>query len=171
MTNQGSQILKVNHAGENGAVQIYAGQLLMARLTAPSVIKKLYETKSHEERHRSIFERELKRRGAPRCKSYLLCGIGGYALGLMTGLLGKRAIAATTVAIERVVLNHLHMQMSELHGKDETAYNAIAAIVSDEQQHHDQAAAQLDVQTWWLRALSQVISLLTEAVIWLGMRL
>ncbi|WP_240943907.1 demethoxyubiquinone hydroxylase family protein, partial [Janthinobacterium lividum] len=28
-------MLKVDHAGENGAVHIYAGQIFLARLTAP----------------------------------------------------------------------------------------------------------------------------------------
>lgn len=34
-TELGGRILKVNHVGENGAVHIYAGQILIARVTAP----------------------------------------------------------------------------------------------------------------------------------------
>ena len=48
-----------------------------------------------------------QRRGKPRCRSYHLCGVGGWMLGLITGLLGRQAIAATTVAVENVVLGHL----------------------------------------------------------------
>ena len=82
----GSRILKVNHAGENGAVYIYTGQILTAGLTARDLVPELREFKRHEERHRTIFEGELRRRSRPRCRSYLLCGLGGFALGLITGL-------------------------------------------------------------------------------------
>ena len=113
----GGRILKVNHAGENGAVNIYSGQLLMARLTAPSLVPELREFRSHEEGHREIFRSELEQRGVRRCRSYLLCGLGGYALGLVTGLFGRGAIAATTVAVERVVLAHLKKQLELLEGR------------------------------------------------------
>lgn len=35
-TDLGARILKVNHAGENGAVHIYLAQAAVARWTAPS---------------------------------------------------------------------------------------------------------------------------------------
>ncbi len=76
----GGRVLKVNHAGENGAVNIYAGQIFCARLTAPDLVGELREFKGHEENHRRIFQAELERRGVRRCRSYVLCGIGGYTL-------------------------------------------------------------------------------------------
>jgi len=100
-------VLKVNHAGEFGAICIYSGQLFIARLTAPSLIPELIEFRSHEKKHMAIFWAELQRRGVRRCRSYYFCGFGGYLLGLFTGLFGINAIAATTVAVERVVLAHL----------------------------------------------------------------
>ena len=68
-----SRVLKVNHAGENGAVNIYAGQIFLARITAPNIVEELIEFKSHEERHRAIFWAELQRRNRSRCRSYWLC--------------------------------------------------------------------------------------------------
>lgn len=56
------RVLKVNHAGENGAVNIYRGQIFAARLTARDMLAELKEFKSHEENHRSIFCSELQRR-------------------------------------------------------------------------------------------------------------
>jgi ubiquinone biosynthesis monooxygenase Coq7 len=50
-------------------------------------------------------------------------------LGLITGAFGRRAIAATTVAVERVVLRHLEQQLDQLRGKDEAAVEAIESIV------------------------------------------
>lgn len=165
-----SRVLKVNHAGENGAVNIYAGQIFSARITAPSMIAELVEFKSHEEKHRAIFWAELERRARPRCRSYWLCGIGGFSLGLVTGLFGRKAIAATTVAVERVVLRHLEQQLDLLQGKDEAAVKAIESIIIEERQHHDQSASHITVGTFWPKVLSPIVSASTEAVIWIGMR-
>lgn len=170
MGTRAARILKVNHAGENGAVNIYAGQLVFARLTAPSLVAELLEFKAHEERHRAVFWAELQRRHRPRCRSYWLCGAGGFALGLVTGLLGRHAIAATTVAVERVVLRHLEQQLKELDGNDAAACQAIASIVAEERQHHDQSAAHIGADGFWHKLLSPIVAASTEAVIWLGMR-
>jgi len=165
-----ARILKVNHAGENGAVHIYAGQIWMARFTAPSTVAELVANKADEERHRTIFWTELQRRHRPRCRSYWLCGFGGLALGLVTGLCGRRAISATTVAVERVVLRHLAQQLIDLHGKDEAAVQAIASIVAEERQHFEHAASHVSDDRFWLKILAPVVAASTEAVIWIGMR-
>jgi len=165
------RVLKVNHAGENGAVNIYAGQLVFGRLTAPSMLAELREFRSNEETHREIFASELRRRGVRRCRSFILCGIGGYRLGLLTGLFGRTAIAATSAAVERVVLVHLQQQLHELDGSDAEAVAAISRIVVDEQEHHDRSATQAAEGWFWPAILSPVVAISTESVIWLGMRL
>jgi 3-demethoxyubiquinol 3-hydroxylase len=170
-TDLGNRILKVNHAGEHGAVNIYAGQIFFARLTARNVLAELREFRLHEERHRAIFWAELERRGKPRCKSYVLCGLGGFALGLITGMLGKQAIAATTVAVERVVLAHLNDQVHALRGQDDDAVVAINSILRDERDHHDRSSENLQTKSIWTKLLQPVVAASTETVIWLGMRL
>lgn len=164
------RILKVNHAGEHDAVNIYAGQILLARVTAPSIVAELIEFKSHEEKHRAIFLAELQRRNQSRCKSFWLCGVGGFLLGMLTGILGRRAIAATTVAVERVVLKHLEQQLVLLADTDEAAYKAVNSIVSEERQHLDRSASHVAIDGFWTRILSPLVSASTEAVIWIGMR-
>ncbi|MBC3873571.1 demethoxyubiquinone hydroxylase family protein [Undibacterium flavidum] len=166
----GSRILKVNHAGEHGAICIYTGQILVARLTARDMIAELSEFKSHEEKHRAIFWAELQRRGQRRCHSYWLCALGGFVLGLGTGLFGRKAIAATTVAVERVVLRHLEHQLAQLRDKDDAAVLAISSIIEDERRHHDHSASHLHDGEFWSRLLSPVVEASTEAVIWIGMR-
>lgn len=166
----GDRILKVNHAGEHGAVHIYRGQALVSRLRAPRILAELREFQRHEEGHRALFWAELQRRGKPRCGSYHLCATGGYVLGLVTGVLGPSAVAATTVAVERVVLRHLDAQLLALREIDPSAYSTIAAIVREEREHHDRAA-NVQVSAFWLKLLTPVVSASTEAVIWLGMRL
>ncbi|TXI51187.1 MAG: demethoxyubiquinone hydroxylase family protein [Lysobacter sp.] len=90
----GDRFLKVDHAGEHGAVNIYRGQAWAARFTAPDLLPELREFHAHECGHRALFAAELQRRARRRCRSYALCGIGGWALGLITGLLGRGAIVA-----------------------------------------------------------------------------
>lgn len=165
------RVLKVNHAGENGAVSIYAGQAVFARWTAPAMMAELREFRKHEESHREIFAAELRRRGVGRCRSFLLCGVGGYLLGLVTGLCGEAGIAATTEAVERVVLGHLREQLHALEGWDAEACAAIARIVEDEQAHHDRAAIHAARGTVWRALIAPVVAASTESVIWLGMRL
>ncbi len=167
----GDRVMKVDHAGEHGAVCIYRGQRWAAALLAPSLVPELALNQAHEERHRAIFAAELARRGARRCRSYFLCATGGWTLGIVTGLLGRRAIAATTVAVERVVLRHLDEQRSALRGDDPAAVAAIDSIADEEAEHRDASARMLGEPTWMLRALMGVVAMATEAVIWLGMNL
>lgn len=167
----GDRVLKVNHAGENGAVNIYAAQRAIARLTAPSLLGQLADFHGHEKRHRSIFETELAVRGVRRCRSYALCGAGGFLLGLSTALFGRAAIAATTVAVERVVLRHLESQIRTLSKIDPRAVEVIEGIVEDERAHHDRSLVQAAEGGLWVKLLTPVVSAATESVIWLGMRL
>lgn len=167
----GDRIIKVNHAGEHGAIGIYTGQIFIARLTAPKMVGELADFRSHERRHRAIFAAELARRGRARCRSYWLCGAGGFVLGAATGLFGRSAIAATTVAVESVVLRHLDHQLDLLRDRDPHAVSAISSIVAEEQHHHDHSLSHVQVGTFWPAILSPLVSASTEAVIWLGMRL
>ena len=167
----GNRILKVDHAGEQGAICVYRAQWLVAGLTAPSMREQLADFLVHEKRHRSIFGAALMQRGLPRCRSYVLCSAGGYVLGTVTALLGRKAIAATTIAIEAVVLRHLAEQRAMLATVDPGAAELIASIVEDEQLHHDRSLDHIDIDRSWLRLLRTLVSQATEAVIWLGMKL
>ena len=90
-------------------------------------------------------------------QSYWLCAVGGLLLGLLTGLFGKSAIAATTVAVERVVLRHLQDQLAVL-GQDLEAKRAVLAILAEEQEHHDRAASESQAGTFWPTVLSPVVA-------------
>jgi ubiquinone biosynthesis monooxygenase Coq7 len=167
----GDRIIKVNHAGEHGAICIYRAQCWMARWRAPELQSELDDFLAHEIRHRSLFGTELERRMRSRCRSYHLCGLGGWLLGLFTGLAGRHAISATTVAIERVVLKHLAQQLDVLGSSDHAATTVIGAIIEEERQHHDQAKSRMIPASSWVRIIDPVVAGSTEAVIWMGMRL
>jgi ubiquinone biosynthesis monooxygenase Coq7 len=167
----GDRIMKVNHAGEHGAVCIYTAQRWFARWRAPDMVAELDHFLAHERQHRAIFGAELRSRGRPRCDSYHLCGLGGYVLGTVTGLLGHRAIAATTVAIERVVLEHMCEQLTALASADPAAATHLRGIIAEEQEHHNRSVDRLNGTTFWSRIIDPVVATSTAAVIWLGFRL
>jgi ubiquinone biosynthesis monooxygenase Coq7 len=167
----GDRVMKVDHAGEHGAVCIYRAQRWFARWRAPDMLTELDKFLAHERGHRARFDAELKRRNRRRCRSYLWCGFGGFVLGTFTGLAGRQAILATTVAIERVVLRHMHEQVETLCGVDEEAATTLRQIIAEEQEHHDLSAARVAPNSFWRRIIDPVVALSTEAVIWLGMRL
>ena len=167
----GDRVMKVDHAGEHGAVCIYTAQGLVARWRAPDMVDELSHFRDHERGHRARFGAVLEARGLRRCRSYHFCAVGGFTLGAVTGLLGRRAIAATTVAIERVVLRHLHEQVAALELVDPDATNALRQIIQEEQEHHDLSAERLATNSLWTKVIDPVVAASTEAVIWLGMRL
>jgi ubiquinone biosynthesis monooxygenase Coq7 len=166
----GDRILKVDHAGEHGAVCIYRAQRWFARWTAPDMVAELDSFLAHERRHRARFGAELERRGRRRCRSYLLCGFGGFLLGAFTGLFGRRPIAATTVAIETVVLRHMREQIEVLREQDAAAADALSDVIADEEAHHELSQAWLAPPGLWPRLITPVIGVSTELVIRCGMR-
>ncbi|MEA3066508.1 MAG: 3-demethoxyubiquinol 3-hydroxylase [Sphingomonadales bacterium] len=167
----GDRVIKVDHAGEHGAVCIYRAQRWLARWRAPEMVAELDSFLAHERGHRRRFAAELERRGQRRCRSYSWCGLGGFVLGAVTGLAGRQAIAATTVAIERVVLRHMHEQLGALAGCDPEAAAALRWTIAEEQEHHDLSAARLAAGGVWPKLIDPVVAASTEGVIWLGMRL
>lgn len=165
----GDRVLRVDHAGEHGAVCVYRAQRRLARWTARGLIAEIDEFIAHEMRHRALFAAELERRGQPRCLSYPVCAALGTLLGTLTGLLGRHAIAATTVAIERVVLRHMAQQIEALSPEDPGAVAILRDIIAEEQAHHDSSSEHLRGGALQ-RLLDIGVGTATEAVIWIGMR-
>ena len=64
------KILKVDHAGEFGAINIYRAQILISRIFYPRYVSILRQFLEDEKRHLGIFWREIQARGGPKCTSY-----------------------------------------------------------------------------------------------------
>ncbi len=165
------RLIKVDHAGEFGAVNIYRAQILVASLTAPSLVSQLQHFLEHEKCHLETFGVLLAERGIRRCRSFWFCGIGGYCLGVFTAMLGKPGIMACTAAVETVVTEHLVEQLDIMEAcGDSKAHYAVSSIVRDEQQHQQVGISQ-GQHSCLYRPLCLVVSRATELVIWLGLRL
>lgn len=134
-----ARMIRVDHAGEYGAVRIYAGQLaVLGKRPAGKVIR---EMAKQEARHLERFEEILPaRRVRPTVLTPVWHG-AGYALGFVTALLGERAAMACTVAVEEVINRHYADQAARL-GPEETELKAtIEEFRQDELEHRDTALA------------------------------
>lgn len=71
------RIVKVNHAGEHGAIQIYSAQIAVARWLYPDIVATLSEMLGHETEHRAKFRAAMHARLARPCRIMSLWSIGG----------------------------------------------------------------------------------------------
>jgi ubiquinone biosynthesis monooxygenase Coq7 len=165
------KILKVNHAGEFGAINIYRSQIFFAKIFMRDLVPLLESFLNDEKRHLDIFWQEIQRRNGIKCKSYWLCGLGGFVMGLFSSLLGRKGIMACTWAVESVVINHLNEQIIYLEKSgDQFALDTVQAIIEDEINHRDEGLQQGGETNIWYQPLRYAISLFTEGVIRFGMR-
>jgi ubiquinone biosynthesis monooxygenase Coq7 len=165
-----TRILKVNHAGEHGAIRIYRAQLWLARRLYPDIVGSLEETLSHEVQHCSLFRNAMRLRNAGPCCAMILWGNGGFVLGLMTALLGRTGVWICTAAVEATVHRHLDEQLHFLVDKDPELHGLISAIQEQELMHLRHAEQRIMVKSEWVGALSAVIATATEVLIWLSTR-
>ena len=162
------RILKVNHAGEFGAVRIYGAQLLVARRLFPDMAPALEEMREDEIDHCRLFREAMPARRAKPCRVMAFWSLGGYLLGLMTSLGGRNMIWICTEAVESTVHRHLEDQLAFLAKRDPELHAIIASIQEQELAHLRKAE---DSQT--RRGLSHalllpLISALTDLMIWLS---
>jgi ubiquinone biosynthesis monooxygenase Coq7 len=163
-----ARILKVNHAGEHGAIRIYRAQIFVARRLYPDVVAFLEETLAHEVRHCAMFRAAMPARGARPCRIMALWGNGGYVLGFLTALLGRQGIWICTAAVECAVHRHLDDQLHFLRGRDSELHALILAIQEEELSHLHHAEERIASQGRWTRALGALISWSTDVAIWLS---
>ena len=162
------RILKVNHAGEYGAIRIYRAQLWVARRLYPDVVAFLEETLAHEIQHCAMFRQAMSQRSARPCRVMSLWGNGGLVLGFATSLIGRQGIWICTAAVESTVHKHLDDQLHFLDGRDQDLRSLIASIQGEEAAHLHHAVARIATNAPWARALKAIICGCTEVVIWLS---
>jgi len=163
-----ARILKVNHAGEYGAIRIYRAQSWVARRIYPELVAFLEETLGHEIQHCTMFREAMPERGARPCRVMSLWGNGGLILGLLTSLLGRQGIWICTAAVESAVHRHLEDQLRFLRDRDESLRSLILSIHSEEVAHLRHAQQRITTRSFWAGSLHACVSACTDAVIWLS---
>jgi 3-demethoxyubiquinol 3-hydroxylase len=161
-----SRILRVDYAGEYGAIRIYGAQIFVAKRLHRAIVPFLVETVAHERRHAATFRELMWPRGTRPCYAMPLWGLGGTALGLFTALLGANAIMICTEAVERTVHAHLNAQLAWLKDRDPMLSAAIRDVRDEEVGHRDRAH---DARTSFGRAsrmLDGFVAGTTRLLIW-----
>jgi len=164
------RILRVDHAGEAGAIKIYSAQLMVSKLLYKDITGQLVEMLSHEKEHFITFDRLLVSRGVRSCHALWLWSLGGTILGLFTALLGRRAIWVCTNAIESTVLHHLEWQLGYLKSVDSEAYHAVLSIKDDEEQHQS-IGHKLGSESVIYKPIYWLVGFSTKVAIWLSTKL
>jgi len=136
-----AEILRVDHAGELGAVHIYRGQLAVLRAGKgrERIAGQLAEMEADELDHLTRFDKLLNERKVRPTAMAPLWRVAGFALGAGTALLGEKAAHACTEAVEDVIEQHYAGQIAELEGREPELAAELTKFRDEEIAHRDHA--------------------------------
>jgi len=165
------RMIRVDHAGEYGAVRIYEGQLsVLGGSDAAPAIRHMEE---QEREHLDTFNKLVANRRVRPTVLMPLWHVAGFALGAGTALLGERAAMACTVAVEDVIEEHYASQLEELDGEDgEKELRAtFGKFRAEELEHRDMSLERGAEQAPGYEALTTVVKAGSRLAIWLSERI
>ena len=138
------EFIRVDHAGERGAIKIYEGQLLaLNTLVKDEELKKtVEEMKEHEHEHANYFEQEIRKRNIKPTKFLPLWDLLGVGLGFGSTLLGKKAAMLCTASVEEVIDEHYQNQINQIKSDEKDLKDKIVKFREDELHHKDIAYEQ-----------------------------
>ncbi|MDC3180162.1 demethoxyubiquinone hydroxylase family protein [Candidatus Pelagibacter sp.] len=133
------EFIRVDHAGERGAVKIYEGQLLALNTIVKNenLKKTIEDMKEHETEHCQFFENEIKKRNIEPTKFLPLWDLLGVGLGFGSTLLGKKAAMLCTASVEEVIDKHYLDQINQLGPDEKELKKKIIKFRQDELDHKD----------------------------------
>jgi len=131
------EIIRVDHAGERGAIKIYEGQLLALKtIKQDNDLKdKIEKMKDHEKEHLEYFEKEIQKRKIKPTYFLPLWDLMGVTLGFGTALLGKKATMLCTASVEEVIEDHYQNQLKKLGNDEMDLKSKIKEFKEDEANH------------------------------------
>jgi len=163
------KMIRVDHAGEYGAVRIYEGQLAVLQGTASE--SSIREMAEEEKRHCEGFQRLIiERRIRPTIFSPLW-HIAGFALGAGTALIGPKAAMACTEAVEEVIDEHYSEQALKLGDEERELRDMIEEFRQDELAHRDLAREKGSAEAPGYELLTSAVKAGSRVAIWLSTRL
>lgn len=163
-----ARMIRVDQAGEYGAVRIYEGQLaVLGARASGAVIRRMAE---QEARHLEKFDRLLTER---RVRPTLLSPVwhmAGFTLGAATALIGEKAAMACTVAVEEVIDAHYAAQAERLEDSDPALKSLIEECRAEEIEHKEEAEQQGAREIPGYPVLTGAIKTGARLAIWLSSR-
>ena len=137
--NKVEEFIRVDHAGERGAVKIYEGQLLALNtfIKDENLKRTIEEMKIHEKEHCEFFENEIRKRNIKPTKFLPLWDLLGVGLGFGSTLLGKKATMLCTASVEEVIDKHYLDQINQLEDDEKELKKKIIKFREAELHHKD----------------------------------
>ena len=138
-----AEMLRVDHAGEFGAVEIYRGQRAVFKMLPhkAEIADLLSEMEKGEAEHLATFNRLLAERRVRPTLLSPLWNAAGFGLGAMTALMGEKAAMACTAAVEEVIESHYAAQAEELEATEPALAATVREFREDELGHKATADA------------------------------
>jgi ubiquinone biosynthesis monooxygenase Coq7 len=164
------RMLRVDHAGEYGAVRIYEGQMaVLGEQASGGAIKHMAE---QEEVHLATFNELVADRRVRPTALLPLWHMAGFALGAGTALLGEKAAHACTVAVEEAIDEHYASQIDALEGEGEDGLrDTFEKFRQEELEHHDKALEMGAEEAPGYELLKGAIKRGSKLAIWLSERI
>ena len=134
-----AEILRVDHAGELGAVYIYRGQRAVLDRRSPETKATLAHMEAQERHHLETFETLLTERGVRPTLMSPLWRLAAFGMGAATALISERAAHACTEAVETVIEAHYADQIAELRTREPELVETIQRFRAEEIEHLDEA--------------------------------
>ena len=148
-------MIRVDHAGEYGAVRIYAGQLAVLKHgPAADLIRHMAAQEAH---HLKTFDRLVNERKVRPTALEPVGRIAGFALGAVTAAMGEKAAYACTAAVEEVIDEHYAGQIAALGDTDAALKATVTEFRAEEEAHRNTALAEGAEQAPGYRLLSGTI--------------
>ena len=135
------EIIRVDHAGERGAIKIYEGQLLALKTIKEDKIlrDKIEKMKEQEKEHFEYFEKEIQKRKIKPTYFLPLWDLMGVTMGFGSALLGKKAAMLCTASVEEVIDEHYKNQIGKLGNDEKDLKKKIEKFRRDEVKHKNLA--------------------------------
>ncbi len=131
------EIIRVDHAGERGAIKIYEGQLLaLSTFKKNEKLKKIIEDmKEHEKEHFEYFDKEIQKRNIKPTVFLPIWDLLGVTLGFGTTMIGEKATMLCTASVEEVIDGHYKNQLDKLGDDEVDLKKSISKFRDDEIDH------------------------------------
>ncbi len=166
------RIIRVNQAGEFGAVRIYKGQLSVLGMSDKGPV--IQDMLTQEVEHLETFDKMVAKRRVRPTALMPLWHVAGFALGAGTALMGEKAAMACTVAVEEVIDEHYATQVEKLNrmdGEEQDLSDTCEQFRQDELAHRDTALEHDAEKAPAYEGLSALIKTGSRMAIWLSERI
>ena len=135
------EIIRVDHAGERGAIKIYEGQLLALNTFKQNekLKKTIEEMKRQEKKHFEFFDKEIQKRKIKPTAFLPLWDLMGVALGFGTTMIDQKAAMLCTASVEEVIDDHYKKQIDKLGDDEKELKKNIEKFRQEEIDHKNEA--------------------------------